>query len=93
MSKEYQVPENTNLFINDTPLDTELVRRAFNKRCCKNDVIVFDRQELTTPLLTVIEDDLAKNSGLGIIFPGQGSQRVKEVLPNEIPAAYAAGLL
>lgn len=81
--REYEVPEGTNLVINDTPIEAELVSRAMNGlRTRLAEFVVLDRQELTNPLTSMIEKNLqANNLPLGIIFPGQGAQRVKEVLP------------
>ena len=77
------IPEKTNLIINDTPLETGMVSRATKSFVgCSVDLIVLDRQELTTPLVENIERRLQNgNDSLGIVFPGQGAQQVKEVLP------------
>lgn len=83
IEREMVIPENTNLIINDTPLDTGLVSRAMRRFVTSpTSFVVFDRQELTNSLVENIKRNLQdRRNSLGIIFPGQGAQQVKEVLP------------
>ena len=86
IEKEIVIPDKNNLIINDTPLKEGLINTAMKSlKSRKVDFIVFESTELTGSLIPIIRSKIdQQESSVAIIFPGQGSKKVKEMFSSDL---------
>lgn len=80
IERNIEIPENTNIIINDTDISTKRIEGEFcGLNSSKVEFIILDTYELTAPLEIALINYLSQldTSKIAILFPGNGSKSVK----------------